>query len=58
MISLLNDHYKGINNHIIIPEKPYLYDINDLINYMKGKGTRDDIIAFLGTSTYLFLYFF
>lgn len=51
MVSLMNQNYGGINDRYLIGVKPYLYSIEDLVEFVRDNGKDDDIIAFLGTRT-------
>lgn len=57
VVSLTNDMYNGINNHIIKGEEPFITSIQEMIDYIDEYGDDDEIIAFFGTSSYLFFSF-
>lgn len=54
MIDLMNGLYNGINNHQVIGIEPLIRDINEMIQYVIEHHNDDEIIAYLGTSSYLF----
>lgn len=58
MVSITNDLYDGIDSHILVGSQPLLRDENEMIQYIEKHGNDEDIIAFLGTSSYLFLFIY
>lgn len=53
MISVLNKNRNGINDHTIFGIIPILHDISDLKKYVEIHVKDEDILAFIGTVTYL-----
>lgn len=54
MASITNDLYDGINSHILVGSQPLLRNTEEMIQYIDKHGNDEDIIAFLGTSSYPF----
>lgn len=55
MINLLNENYGGIDSKIIKGIIPHLSNTDELKSYLYGLD-YDEIVAFMGTSTYLFFF--
>lgn len=55
LITITNDLYDGINGHTLRGDHPYLRNTEEMIEYIEKEGNDENIIAFLGTTSYLFL---